>query len=67
MSKSQAIRRSEAGQAKRLEIIELFKSMGKTELSDGSDISSLSLIKLQDIYKKGVKKWIKKILDPWTL
>lgn len=56
MAKSQAIRRSEAGQAKRLEIIELFISMNHTQLSDGREISSLSLNELQELYKYGIKK-----------
>jgi len=56
MSKSQATRRNEAGQVKRQEIIELFKSMGHTQLNDGREISSLSLNELQELYKYGIKK-----------
>ena len=56
MSKSQAVRRNEAGQAKRQEIIELFKSIGHTQLNDAREISSLSLNELQEIYKFGIKK-----------
>ena len=55
MSKSQAIRRNEARQAKRLEIIELLTSMGYTQLND-RDISGLSLNELQEILKYGIKK-----------
>ena len=56
MSKSQAVRRNEAVEAKRLEIIELFKSIGHTQLNDAREISSLSLNELQKIYKYGIKK-----------
>ena len=56
MSKSQATRRNEAGEAKRQEIIELFKSIGHTQLNDGREISSLSLNELQELLKYGVKK-----------
>jgi len=56
MSKSQAVRRNEAGQVKLQEIIELFKSIGHTQLNDGRDISSLSLNELQELYKYGIKK-----------
>jgi len=56
MSKSQATRRNEAGEVKRQEIIELFKSMRKTQLNDGREISSLSLNELQELYKYGIKK-----------
>ena len=56
MSKSQATRRNEAGQAKRQEIIELFKSIGHTQLNDAREISSLSLNELQELYKYGIKK-----------
>jgi len=56
MSKSQATRRNEAGQAKRQEIIELFKSMGHTQLNDGQEIRDLSLNELQEIYKYGIKR-----------
>jgi len=56
MSKSQAKRRNEAGQVKRQEIIELFKSIGHTQLNDGREMSSLSLNELQDLLKHGVKK-----------
>ncbi|MBK5263482.1 MAG: hypothetical protein JJE17_13105 [Peptostreptococcaceae bacterium] len=56
MAKSQAIRRSDAGKAKQKEIIELFKSIGHTQLSDGREISSLHLNELQEIYKYGIKK-----------
>jgi len=56
MSKSQAKRRNEGGQAKRQEIIELFKSIGHTQLNDGREISSLSLNELQELYKYGIKK-----------
>ena len=57
MSKSQATRRKEAGQAKRQEIIELFKNMGHTQLNDGREISSLHLPELQELLKYGIKKW----------
>ena len=56
MSKSQAVRRNEAVEAKRLEIIELFESIGHTQLNDGREISSLSLNELQELLKYGVKK-----------
>jgi len=56
MSKSQAVRRNEAGEVKRQEIIELFKSMGHTQLNDAREISSLSLNELQELYKYGIKK-----------
>ena len=56
MSKSQATRRNEGGQAKRQEIIELFKSMGHTQLNDAREISSLSLNELQELLKYGIKK-----------
>ena len=56
MSKSQAVRRNEAGQAKRLEIIELFESMGHTQLNDGSEIRDLHLNELQELLKYGIKK-----------
>ena len=56
MAKSQAVRRNEARQAKRHEIIELFKSMGHTQLNDDREISSLSLNELQELYKYGIKK-----------
>jgi len=57
MAKSQAYaRRKEAGQAKRQEIIELFESIGHTQLNDDREISSLSLNELQEIYKYGIKK-----------
>ena len=56
MSKSQAVRRNEAVEAKRQEIIELFKSIGHTQLNDGREISSLSLNELQELLKYGVKK-----------
>ena len=55
MSKSQAIRRNEARQAKRLEIIDLLTSMGYTQLSD-RDISGLNLNELQELLKYGIKK-----------
>lgn len=45
-----------AMQAKRKELIELFKSMGHTQLNDGRDISSLHLTVLQELYKFGIKK-----------
>ena len=56
MSKSQASRRNEAGQAKRQEIIELLTSMGRTQLNDAREIRDLSLNELQELYKYGVKK-----------
>ena len=56
MSKSQAVRRNEAGQAKRQEIIELFKSIGHSVLNNGQEISGLSLNELQELYKFGIKK-----------
>lgn len=56
MAKSQSSRRKEAGQAKRQEIIDLLKSMGHTKLSNGSEINSLNLNQLQEIYKYGIKK-----------
>jgi len=57
MAKSQAYaRRKEAGQAKRQEIIELFESIGHTQLNDDREISSLSLNELQELYKYGIKK-----------
>ena len=56
MSKSQATRRNEAGQAKRLEIIELFESIGHTQLNDGRSISGLSLTEIQELLKYGIKK-----------
>jgi len=56
MSKSQASRRSEAGQAKRLEIIELLKSMGHTQLNDAREISDLHLPELQELLKYGIGK-----------
>ena len=56
MSKSQAVRRKEAGQVKRQEIIDLLASMRKTQLNDGREISSLSLNELQELYKYGIKK-----------
>ena len=55
MSKSQAVRRNEAVEAKRLEIIELFESMGYTQLND-RDISGLNLNELQELLKYGIKK-----------
>jgi len=55
MSKSQATRRNEAGQAKRQEIIELFTSIGYTQLND-REISSLHLPELQELLKYGIKK-----------
>ena len=57
MSKSQAIRRNEARQAKRLEIIELFTSIGYTQLNN-RDISGLNLNELQELLKYGIKKWV---------
>ena len=56
MSKSQATRRNEVGQAKRLEIINLFKSMDHEQLKDGRIISGLSLTELQELLKFGIKK-----------
>ena len=56
MSKSQATRRNEAVEAKRLEIIKFFNLIGHTQLNDGREISNLSLNELQEIYKYGVKK-----------
>ena len=56
MSKSQATRRKEARQAKRQEIIELFKSMGHTQLNDAREISDLHLPELQELLKYGIKK-----------
>ena len=56
MSKSQAVRRNEAGQAKRQEIIELFKSIGHEVLNDGQEIRDLSLNELQELLKFGIKK-----------
>ena len=56
MSKSQVIRRNEAKQAKRLEIIELFESMDHTKLNDGRSISGMSLPELQELLKYGIKK-----------
>jgi len=56
MSKSQATRRNEAGEAKRLEIIELFESMDHTKLNDGRSISGLSLTEIQELLKYGIKK-----------
>ena len=56
MSKSQATRRNEAGQAKRQEIIELFKSIGHTVLNNGQEIRDLSLNELQKLLKHGIKK-----------
>lgn len=45
-----------ATEAKRQESIELFESMGHTELADGQAIKTLNLIKLQEIYKFGIEK-----------
>jgi len=56
MSKSQAKRRNEAGEVKRQEIIELFKSMGHTQLNDGREISDLHLPELQELLKYGIGK-----------
>ena len=56
MSKSQAVRRKEAVEAKRLEIIELFESMDHTKLNDGRSISGMSLPELQELLKYGIKK-----------
>ena len=56
MSKSQAKRRNEAGEAKRQEIIELFESMDHTKLNGGRSISGLGLPELQELLKYGIKK-----------
>lgn len=56
MAKSQAARRSEAGQAKRNEIIDLLASMGKTHITDGREIKDLHLSELQELYKFGIGK-----------
>ena len=56
MSKSQATRRNEAGQAKRQEIIELFESMDHKKLNDGRSISGMSLPELQELLKYGIGK-----------
>jgi len=56
MSKSQATRRNEVGQAKRQEIIDLLASMRKTQLNDGQEIRDLSLNELQELLKSGIKK-----------
>jgi len=56
MSKSQAVRRKEARQAKRHEIIELFKNMDHTQLNDGRSIGGMGLPELQELLKYGIKK-----------
>ena len=56
MSKSQVARRNEAVEAKRHEIIELFKSIGHTVLNNGQEIRDLSLNELQELLKYGIKK-----------
>lgn len=56
MSKSQASRRKSATDAKQKEMVELLASMGRTQLSDGREISSLKLNELQGLLKYGVKK-----------
>ena len=56
MSKSQAVRRIVAAQAKRQEIIELFKLIGHTVLNDGQEIRDLSLNELQELLKYRIKK-----------
>jgi len=56
MSKSQATRRNEAVEAKRQEIIKFFDLIGHKQLSDGREISSLSLNELNELLKYGIKK-----------
>lgn len=55
MAKSQASRRKEKGEAKKKEIIELLISLGKTHTKDGREISGISFVELDDIYKLGVR------------
>lgn len=45
-----------AVEAKRRELIQLFKDLGHEKLSCGRNIESLTLTELQDMYKHGVRK-----------
>lgn len=54
--KNQAGRLREAVEAKRRELVELFKGMGHEVLPCGRKVESLTLTELQDRYKQGIKK-----------
>lgn len=56
MMNKQANRLRVAVEAKRNELIQLFRSMGHEVLSDGQKIESLTLTELQELYKHGIRK-----------
>lgn len=51
---NQANQLRQAVEAKRQDLIKLFKDMGYTKLSCGTPINTLTLTALQEVYKGGV-------------
>jgi len=56
MANKKAAKLKSVQRNKELELIELFESMGHTQLNDAREISSLHLPELQELLKYGIKK-----------